>query len=79
MTTTRPTDTFFRLFGDVNGDKKVNASDANQFNNTFGLASGLAGYLALFDFTGNGSTNAADANQFNNRFGSAWSGFTATI
>ena len=79
MTTTRATDTFYRLFGDFNGSKRVNALSANQFNNTNGHVTGDAAYLAFFDFNGDGRTNATDANQFNNRNGSTWSGFTSTI
>ncbi len=77
--TTRPTDTFYRLFGDNNGSKRVNPVSASQFNNTFGLQTGQAGYLDFFDFNGDGRVNAVDASSFNNRFGSSWSGFTPSI
>lgn len=54
----RPTDTFYRLFGDVNGDGVVNAGD------NFELKIALSTYDAALDYYGNGVINAADNLQF---------------
>jgi hypothetical protein len=53
----------FRLFGDVNGDGAVSASDLIAFRQYFG------GYLFAFDFDGDGSVSANDFVQFRLRFG----------
>jgi CSLREA domain-containing protein len=53
----------FRLYGDVNGDGTVSASDFIQFRQFFG------GYLFAFDFDGDGSVAASDFIQFRLRFG----------
>src|SRR5580704_6293828 len=52
MTTTRPTDTFYRLFGDFNSDGHVNSTDSGTLNLSFGsnyLSAPSAGYLGYFD------------------------------
>jgi hypothetical protein len=54
----RPTDTFYRLFGDINGDGVVNAAD------NFKLKAALSVYSAAFDANGDGVVNAADNFQF---------------
>jgi uncharacterized repeat protein (TIGR03803 family) len=54
----RPTGTFFRLFGDINGDGVVNAADNFQFK------AALSTYNAAFDFNDDGVINAADNFQF---------------
>ena len=56
----RPTDTFYRLFGDINGDGVVNASDNFQFKTA------LATYNAAFDYNNDGVVNAADNFQLKN-------------
>jgi hypothetical protein len=75
----RATDTFFRLYGDSNGDQIVNARDYFQFKNAFGTSSGQSGYLAYFDYNDDGIINAADNFQLKKRFGVGLSGFTPTI
>jgi hypothetical protein len=50
----RPTDTFYRLFGDVTRDRVVNASDNLQFK------AALSTYDAAFDYNGDGVVNALD-------------------
>jgi uncharacterized delta-60 repeat protein len=55
---TRSTDTFYRLFGDFNGDGVVNAAD------NFQLKKALSTYSAVFDYNGDGVVNAADNFQF---------------
>jgi hypothetical protein len=53
----------FRLYGDVNGDGTVDASDFIVFRQYFG------GVNFAFDFNGDGSISASDFNQFRLRFG----------
>jgi YD repeat-containing protein len=53
-------DEFFRLFGDINGDGVVNATDNLRFKQA------LTTYNAAFDYDGNGAVNAADNLQFKN-------------
>jgi hypothetical protein len=72
-------DTFYRLYGDTNGDGTVNNADTFNLRATFGLSTGDAGYLAYLDYDGNGTVNNADVFQFRNRFGTTFSNFTATI
>lgn len=61
------TDTFFRLFGDVNGDGKVDATDLAVFNTAYNKKSGQAGYLAYLDYDNNGRIDAKDLAAFNSR------------
>ena len=56
----RPTDTFYRLFGDINGDGVVNAADNFQFK------AAMSTYNAAFDYNDDGVVNAADNFQFKN-------------
>jgi glucose/arabinose dehydrogenase len=58
-----------RLYGDVNGDGKVDNADYFQLRSTFGLSTGQAGFLAAFDADGNGVIDNADYFQFRARFG----------
>jgi hypothetical protein len=53
----------FRLFGDINGDATVSASDFIAFRQYFGGAN------SAFDFDGDGSVSATDFIQFRLRFG----------
>jgi dTDP-4-dehydrorhamnose reductase len=71
----RPTDTFYRLFGDINGDGVVNAADNFQFKTA------LATYNAAFDSNGDGVVNAADNFQLKNSqsYNFASSGIVYTI
>lgn len=57
-------DTFFRFYGDINGDRKVNVLDFFQFRNAF-----RGNYMAAFDFDGDGNINIFDYFQFRDRFG----------
>jgi hypothetical protein len=63
------TDTFFRLFGDVTGDRTVNGSDLTLFRAAFGSAFGDARYVAALDYDGDGVINGADLAQFRAHFG----------
>ncbi len=61
-------DTFFRLFGDSNGDGRVDSEDLVAFLSTFGKHSGDPGYLWYFDYYGAGSVDLGDLVQFLLRF-----------
>jgi len=56
----------FRLFGDMDGDGDVDATDFGAFRSAFGGGSNLA-----FDFDGDGDVDAADFGQFRQRFGTS--------
>ena len=56
-------DAFFRLFGDSDGDRDVDAADFAAFRGAFG------GYSFAFDFDGDNDTDGADFGQFRQRFG----------
>src|SRR5262249_59491455 len=60
-----------RLFGDANGDGRIDNSDFVWFRSTFGLSSGQTGFLAYFDYDGSGLIDNTDFVQFRARFG--WS------
>jgi hypothetical protein len=72
-------DTFFRLYGDTNGDGTVNNTDAFKFKSTFLKSSGNAGYLAYLDYNGDGTVNNTDAFQLKKRFLTNYGGFTPTL
>jgi hypothetical protein len=61
--TPNPPTNIFRLFGDVDGNGSVDASDFIVFRQNFG------GYLFAFDFDGDDSVSASDFIQFRLRFG----------
>jgi IPT/TIG domain len=80
MATTRPTDTFYRLFGDYLGDGRVNSTGSGELNTSFGLNYlSSAGYMDFFDYNGAGRINSMDSAALNLNFGSYWYGFAATI
>jgi predicted outer membrane repeat protein len=80
MATTRPTDTFYRLFGDVAASGHVNSTDSGMLNLSFGLNYlSSSGYLDYFDYLGAGRVNSTASGELNLNFGSFWRGFTATI
>jgi CSLREA domain-containing protein len=58
-----PPTNIFRLYGDINGDGTVSASDFNVFRQYFG------GFLFGFDFDNDGAVAASDFIQFRLRFG----------
>jgi hypothetical protein len=59
----------YRLFGDGNGDRRVDNADFFLFRGSFGLAAGQTGFLAFFDANGDGRIDNADFFAFRNRFG----------
>jgi hypothetical protein len=62
-------DTFFRLFGDADGDGVVDARDRDLFRSAFKTRAGDPGYLWYFDYDGDGEVDGRDNGQFNRRFG----------
>ncbi len=62
-------DKFFRLFGDIDGDRLVSISEFNQFRSAFGRASGQSGFQPYFDFDGNGIIGVSDFNALRSRIG----------
>jgi hypothetical protein len=64
------TATLFRLLGDSDGDRDVDAQDLFRFRGSYGLASGDAGYLAYFDFDADGDVDGPDLFRFRQRFNS---------
>jgi hypothetical protein len=67
------TQSFYRLFGDINADKIVNAGDSNKFKPA------LTTYNPAFDVNQDGVVNAGDANKFKADLTVSFSGFTPTI
>lgn len=55
--------TFHRLFGDGNGDKRVDSADFALFRQAFGIPG------IVFDFNNDGQTNSTDFVEFRKRFG----------
>jgi hypothetical protein len=62
-------DSFFRLFGDSDGDRDVDWQDRDLFRSAFGKSATDIGYLWYFDFDGDGDVDGLDNGQFNRRFG----------
>jgi hypothetical protein len=62
-------DSFFRLFGDADGDGVVDERDRALFRSAFKTRVGGAGYLWYFDYDGDGGIDGQDNGQFNRSFG----------
>lgn len=62
------TDDFFRLFGDVDGDRDVDALDFNSFRATFFKTDSDPEFNEVFDFDGSGGIDVLDFNAFRARF-----------
>jgi hypothetical protein len=62
-------ESFFRLFGDSDGDRDVDRQDRDLFRSAFKTSAAEAGYLWYFDFDGAGDVDGRDNGQFNRRFG----------
>ncbi len=60
---------FYRFFGDVNGDRMVDALDLFQLAGSYGKSSGQAGFIAAFDNNGDGVVDALDLFAFAANFG----------
>lgn len=65
----RPPDTFFRLFGDSDGDRDVDNLDLFRFRQSFGLTSSNPGYASYFDFDADGDVDNLDLFHLRQRFG----------
>ncbi len=78
IVTTR-TDTFYRLFGDSNGDAKVDSTDSTAYSGSSGVSNGSAGYLAYFDSNDDGTVDSAstDHTAFTGNSGVTWTAFTS--
>jgi hypothetical protein len=63
------TDTFFRLFGDADGDGHVDVSDLRSFLSTLGKRTRDPGYLWYFDYDGDGRVDVGDLLQLLRRLG----------
>ncbi len=64
------TNQFFRLFGDANGDGKVDNTDLIIFQSANGKHIGDGGYLSYMDFNGDGVIDlVTDYAQFRKRYG----------
>jgi hypothetical protein len=63
------TDTFFRLFGDADGDGHVGLDDLRSFVSTLGKHAGDPGFLWYFDYNGEGRVDFGDLFQLLLRFG----------
>jgi hypothetical protein len=72
-------DTFFRLYGDANGDGTVNNTDTFKMKTTFLKNVGDTGYLAYLDYNGDGTINNSDTFQLKQRFLTTYAGFSPTI
>jgi photosystem II stability/assembly factor-like uncharacterized protein len=62
-------DTFFRLFGDADGDGHVDLQDLLSFAGTFGKSAGDPGFLGYFDYNGDGRVDLGDLLQLLRRLG----------
>jgi hypothetical protein len=56
--------TFYRLFGDVNGDRTVDNTDATAFQAAFGSTTSSPQYRPEFDADHNGAIDASDRQRF---------------
>jgi hypothetical protein len=61
----------YRLYGDVNGDRRVDAQDLFRLRTSFPGAAGGPGFLPDFDWNNDGVVDALDLFQFRRRFGTA--------
>ena len=61
-------DAFFRLFGDIDGDRDVDNMDFARFRLAQNTRSSDAGYQAAFDFDGDGDVDNMDLSLFRVRY-----------
>jgi hypothetical protein len=62
-------DQLFRLLGDSDGNRVVDALDLLRLRTSFGKVSTDPGFLAYFDFDGSGAVDALDLLRFRLNFG----------
>ncbi|HVS71535.1 MAG TPA: CARDB domain-containing protein [Phycisphaerae bacterium] len=60
---------FFRLFGDLDGNGAVDAGDYAAMRAANGSSVGSPNYIAALDYDGNGTINATDTTAFRQRYG----------
>lgn len=65
--------TFHRLFGDANGDRRVNLADYTRLRLTLGRSAGDALFNSALDYESNGTINVVDLAQFRRRYGKRFS------
>lgn len=68
LMTADATTSFYRLFGDVNGDRRIDIADYGQFGSAYNSAVGNPNYRPYFDFNGDGRIDIADYGQFGLRY-----------
>ena len=68
MTWAIPTYTFFRLFGDSNGDGTVNLTDYRAFVATYLTSTGQAKFSSIFDANNDGTINLTDYRAFTTNY-----------
>ena len=75
------TNTFFRLFGDTNGDGQVSGRpDFQAMQKALGTSLGQAGYLAYLDYNGDGVIGGRpDFQNFQSRLGIIYTDLSTTI
>lgn len=61
--------TLFRLFGDSDGDRDVDALDLSRLRGSLGAQSGDLNYFSYFDFDADGDVDGADFQQGRSRLG----------
>ena len=61
-------DNFFRLFGDVDGDRLVAVRDLLEFRKTFRDRVGDPGFDSRFDFEGDGAISTRDLLRFRQNY-----------
>jgi hypothetical protein len=64
-------DAFFRLYGDVNGDARVDNTDRTAFLAAYRSRKGMANYCWYFDVNNDGFIDSVDYYQFQQRYGSS--------
>ncbi len=62
------TDQFFRYFGDIDGDRDVDARDYWHFRKSYCSIAGDSEFNDLFDFDGDGDIDSRDFSQFRSRY-----------
>jgi hypothetical protein len=63
------TSALYRLFGDCDGDRDVDAADMFRLRSTFGLTASNPSFLTILDFDADGDVDAVDMFGFRPRFG----------
>jgi hypothetical protein len=62
------TDSLFRFYGDMTGDRIVDQQDLGLFRTTYNLSSASSGYISALDANGDGIVDQVDLGQFRIRF-----------